>query len=237
MNDVTLFAVVVLTSALSGVLGMAGGMILAAALAGTMPVPEAMVLHGVAQLASNGSRAAVLAEHVRGRSLGWFFLGLVLAAVGAKALDLQPSARVVLVVLGTMPFAARLSRWKADATKPGVAVLAGAANGAVQLVAGVSGPLLDLFFLGTKLDRHAIVATKAGTQVLAHAVKIAFFAPLVAPGAVGGSALGIAVVGSVLGTALGTRLLDRWRDESFQRATGNVVLALGALCLVRAAAG
>jgi uncharacterized membrane protein YfcA len=235
MNDLLLFLLVVATSALSGVLGMAGGMILAGVLSGTMPVPAAMVLHGVAQLASNGSRAAVLGKHVHGRALGWFLLGLLLAAGGAKVLQVEPSPRVVLGLLGVLPFAARAVRWRGDATQPRTALVAGAAGGVVQLVAGVSGPLVDLFFLGAKLDRHAIVATKSATQVLGHAVKIAFFAPLLAAGELGARSLLVAVAGAMLGTALGTRLLDRWRDEAFQRATGNVVLALGAMCLVRAA--
>ena len=44
------------TSLLSGIFGMAGGMILIGVLLVLLPVPEAMMLHGVTQLASNGWR-------------------------------------------------------------------------------------------------------------------------------------------------------------------------------------
>ena len=44
------------TSFLSGIFGMAGGMILVGMLLAMMPVPEAMMLHGVTQMASNGWR-------------------------------------------------------------------------------------------------------------------------------------------------------------------------------------
>src|SRR5678816_146275 len=48
---------VVITSFISGILGMAGGMILMGVLLALMPVPAAMMLHGTTQMASNGWRA------------------------------------------------------------------------------------------------------------------------------------------------------------------------------------
>jgi uncharacterized membrane protein YfcA len=48
---------VLLTSILSGILGMAGGMILMAILVSTVSVATAMMIHGVVQATSNGSRA------------------------------------------------------------------------------------------------------------------------------------------------------------------------------------
>jgi hypothetical protein len=46
----------------------------------------------------------------------------------------------------------------------------------LNTLSGVAGPLLDLFFVKTELTRQTVVATKAATQVMAHAVKIAFWA-------------------------------------------------------------
>ena len=45
----------------------------------------------------------------------------------------------------------------------------------LNTLAGVAGPLLDIFFIKTQLARQRVVATKAATQVLAHAVKIVFW--------------------------------------------------------------
>ena len=53
------------TSLLSGIFGMAGGMILIGVLLATMPVPEAMMLHGITQMASNGWRGLLWWRHVR----------------------------------------------------------------------------------------------------------------------------------------------------------------------------
>ncbi len=51
--------VVVVTATLSGIFGMAGGMILMAFLTFTYSVGAAMMLHGVTQAVSNGYRAVI----------------------------------------------------------------------------------------------------------------------------------------------------------------------------------
>jgi len=53
----TLAAAVLSTSFVSGIFGMAGGMILMGILLAIMPLAAAMVLHGLTQMAANGWRA------------------------------------------------------------------------------------------------------------------------------------------------------------------------------------
>ena len=69
------------TSLLSGIFGMAGGMILVGFLLAVLPVPEAMMLHGVTQLASNGWRGL----------LWWRYVRLSAAAFYMKWTDIQLS--------------------------------------------------------------------------------------------------------------------------------------------------
>ena len=47
------------------------------------------------------------------------------------------------------------------------------------LLTGVAGPLIDQFFLGGKLDRREIVATKAICQIFGHAAKLVYFGALI----------------------------------------------------------
>ena len=82
MTSLVLLAVVFITSTISGVFGMAGGLILMGALAFTLPVSAAMVTHGAVQLVSNGWRAVVHAKHVRWPIIGLYGAG----SVGAAAL-------------------------------------------------------------------------------------------------------------------------------------------------------
>ena len=49
----------------------------------------------------------------------------------------------------------------------------------LMLLTGVAGPLLDSFFLGGKLDRREIVATKAMCQIFGHALKLAYFGGII----------------------------------------------------------
>ena len=49
----------------------------------------------------------------------------------------------------------------------------------LMLMTGVSGPLMDTFFLGGKFDRREIVATKATCQVASHFVKLIYFGGII----------------------------------------------------------
>jgi uncharacterized membrane protein YfcA len=69
----------VATAFLSGLFGMAGGMILIGVLLALMPVPTAMVLHAITQMASNGWRAFLWRAHIRWRPVAVYLIGCALA--------------------------------------------------------------------------------------------------------------------------------------------------------------
>lgn len=225
------------TAAVSGVLGMAGGLLLMGALLLVLPVAVAFVVHGLLQLVSNGWRAFLQRRHIRWASLGWYGLGAVGAVALLAVVTYVPDKQVTYLLLGLVPALVWLpERWLAlDITQPAQAVLAGLLTTGVNLLAGVSGPLLDVFFQRTSLTRHAVVATKAATQVLAHTAKVVVYGGLVAGGSVPYAVVLAAVPLSMLGTALGGRVLDRMTDASFARITRWVVTGIGAAYLVQAA--
>src|SRR5882757_8863113 len=74
-----LLATMVGTSFLSGIFGMAGGLILVGVLLAIMPLPAAMMLHGVTQLASNGWRALLWWRHIRWSPVAAYVTGCALA--------------------------------------------------------------------------------------------------------------------------------------------------------------
>ncbi len=116
-------------------------------------------------------------------------------------------------------------------------MLAGLSVTGLNLVAGVSGPLLDVFFVRAGMGRHSVVATKAATQVLAHAAKVLVYGAALTGGQhVPWLVVAAAVPLSMLGTVAGGRLLDRMSDASFQTATRWVVTAIGGVYLTQAAA-
>ena len=77
--------VMVATSFLSGIFGMAGGLILIGVLLVLLPVQTAMVLHAVTQIASNGWRGLLWRKHVRWAPVAAYVFGCVLA-LGAWSL-------------------------------------------------------------------------------------------------------------------------------------------------------
>jgi uncharacterized membrane protein YfcA len=223
------------TSFVSGILGMAGGMILMGILLALMPVPAAMMLHGVAQLASNGWRAMLWHAEV-----GWrIFRGYALGALAATAifivLQLVVSKPVALVVMGLTPFAALAlpERLHLNVERPFHPFACGAICSALSLTAGVSGPILDVFFVRSKMGRHAVVATKAMTQSFSHILKITYFGGIVATGrgTVDPWIGAMMVVLAFAGTSLSAPVLKRMDDKSFRQWTRWTVMALGGFYL------
>ena len=230
-----------LTAALSGVFGMAGGMVLKGALALVLPVSATFVAHGVLQLSANAWRAILHRRHVSWRIVGLFALGSFLIAGVVAGIAYEPTRATLFLFMGVAPMLVWLpQRWvNLDASRPLQALAAGASTTGVNLTAGVAGPLLDIFFVRTALTRHQIVATKAATQVFSHLMKVVVYgAPLLVTGGKGLPpwwVFAIAVPLSMLGTVAGGFVLDRLSDVNFKRYLRAIVTVIGVVYLFQAA--
>lgn len=237
-----LLAVVLLTATISGVFGMAGGLMLMGALTLALPVSAAMVTHGAVQIVSNGWRGVLHRQHIRWGIVGFYALGSAVAGGALALIAYAPSKAWVYLLLGLVPALAWLPKdtLRLDAARAPHAFVCGLGVTGLNVAAGVAGPLLDIFFIRTALTRHQIVATKAATQVLSHLAKIVFYG---APFLLGAETNGmpplwfflLAAPLAMLGGVLGGRLLDAMSDKSFLSWTRWIVTALGALYLVQAA--
>lgn len=226
------------TSILSGMLGMAGGMLLLTVLLLRLDPLVAIPVHGIVQLVSNGSRAWFLRAHVQTRLI-WLF-----------ALPLLPAAALGLWVLGRLdPELGRIligafvliTTWRPSAPKTTersrperYLPLGGALVGFGSTLVGATGPLLAPFILALELSPQSTVATLAACQVFQHATKVALF------GAAGFDfqrhalpAIGLSVC-AALGSAVGTSWLDRVPRDHFKRIV-RVVLSVLALQLIGSA--
>lgn len=225
---------VFLTSILSGILGMAGGMILMAALVWVYSVAAAMILHGAVQATANGSRAWFLRKHIRWRILPHYATGALLAVAVFALLAFVPHPGIVLIVIGTLPWLARFSQRLngLNILNRSTAVLCGVLITTTQLLAGASGPLLDMFYVNTPLTRHEIVASKALTQTIGHLIKVTYYGLIIGVASeVGGGYIALAMAIAILGTRLGTWLLDRWSDKAFQRVSRLIILVIASVCI------
>ncbi len=237
-----LLAIVLITATISGVFGMAGGLMLMGALTLAMPVSAAMVTHGAVQFVSNGWRAVLHRKHISWRIIGFYALGSAIAAGALAFLTYSPTKAWVYLMLGLVPALAWLPKkaFHLDAAKPPHAIACGFLVSGLNVVAGVSGPLLDVFFVRTELTRHQIVATKAATQAFSHTIKMVFYGvPLFAASGTTGLPpwwfFVLAAPLAMLGAVLGGRILDRFSDAGFIKWTRWIVTGLGAIYLVQAA--
>jgi uncharacterized membrane protein YfcA len=232
-----LFAVVV-TSTISGVLGMAGGLILMGVYGMVLPVGAAMILHGVTQLASNGFRAFLSRKHIAAHVLLPYTIGALACMVAFLFVAFVPDQRTVFLALGALPFLGLLKpkRLRIDVTKPGAAAACGFIVTAAHLLAGVSGPLLDVFFIEAPMDRHSVIATKAVTQTFGHLMKLVFYGGLASTADLDQVATWIysaAIGASFAGTYMGQQILTRVSDEWFRATSARVLMVLGAIYLVK----
>jgi uncharacterized membrane protein YfcA len=165
------------TSFISGILGMAGGMILMGILLAVLPLPVAMMLHGITQLASNGWRALPVAQEVDWRVFRGYLYGALLATALLRAGEARrrQARRAHRDGLHAVHRADAPREAAPQRRAPRPSARCGVICSVLSLTAGVSGPILDVFFVRSKMTRHAVVATKAMTQSLSHILKILYF--------------------------------------------------------------
>ncbi len=225
------------TAIVSGILGMAGGLILLGLLLALMDVAPTMVLLGFTQIASNGMRMVLWRKHVQWRLMVSFTLGALVAFAFMRALAFLPSKGLVYLMIGGLPFIMEVmpQRWLPEITRRGAPFLCGAIITALQMVGGTAGNVLAAFFQKSPLGRREIVATKAMMQLLGHGLRILYFGSL--------TGLGILqfswwlVVGTMamamLCTTIGGKVLTRMSDTGFRNWSQWVIRAISLLYLFR----
>jgi len=231
-----LLLTMVATSFLSGIFGMAGGMILMGVLLALLPLPQAMVLHAVTQMASNGWRASLWWRYIRWRPAFAYVMGCTLVLGLWAFARFVPEKPLALLLLGVTPFLARLSPpgFRPEPTNPLHCAVYGVICMTLLLMTGVSGPLLDTFFLGGgKMDRREIVATKAACQVFGHGAKLLYFGGIVEQvGQLDPLVAALAILASAVGTTLSTRALGAMSDGQYRLWANRIVttIAIYYLC-------
>lgn len=229
---------VLATSFLSGIFGMAGGLILMGILLAIMPVAPAMALHGIVQMASNGWRALLWWRHIDWRIMLGSTVGNLLALALFVAIAWVPGKATAYIVLGIVPFLVRPipDSHAPNITRPFMPLLCGTVVQALQLTCGVSGATLDIFYVRSGMDRRRIVATKAATQTVGHAIKLVYFGGILAAGGTEGLdpwLLGVAVGTAMLGATLARRALEALTDAQFIHWSQRLILAIGAVYLAQ----
>ena len=225
------------TSFLSGIFGMAGGLVLLGVLLLFMDVAPAMVLFGVIQMGANGWRALLWRHLVQWHLIGPYVIGATATFLVMRYVAFIPDKALLYIGLGLLPFLAELlpEKYYPDITKPNGPFICGAFIMVLQLIAGAAGHILDMFFQRSGLDRRAIVATKAICQTIAHLFRVLYFGTLAGAFTVAipwwayAGALALAFIG----TTLASYVLERMTDADFRVWSRRIVFAVAASFLVR----
>jgi uncharacterized protein len=225
------------TSLLSGIFGMAGGLILLGVLLIWLDVAPAMMLFGAVQTTANGWRALLWLRHVQWDIIWRYLIGAAVAFAAMRVISYVPDKATLYLALGIVPFATFLlpPRLTPDIGRPLGPYICGFVILILQLVAGAAGHILDLFFQKSGLDRRAIVGTKAVTQTTGHLLRIAYFGSFASAydesipwwGYAGALCLAIA------GTSLAGLVLERMTDTHFRMWSRRVIVAVSVVYLAR----
>src|SRR5258705_12831923 len=125
-------------------------------------------------MASKGSAAFLGRSHIQWRPVEVYLIGCALAFGAWSITRYVPDKPVALLLLGVTPFMARLmpASIKPNPDSIWQGTFYGSVCRGLMLMTGVSGPLMDTFFLVGKFHRRGILATQATAQVASHFAKL-----------------------------------------------------------------
>ncbi len=195
-----------------------------------------MAVHGVIQLTANASRAWISRRYIVWRIVACMTLGVLSAAGLLLLFNYSPNAATVSLLIGCMPILVWMPKhwFHFDANRASHALGCGVASGGLTIAAGVSGPLIDIFFVRSHMDRRQVVATKAMIQVVAHSIKIIFYLGAAMALSAGEWAIVLlAAPFAMLGTHTGNRILQRLTDANFRTWTRWIVTGIGVFYLLQ----
>lgn len=212
-----LFAII--TSIISAIIGMGGGILLLSVMTFFIPIKTAIPIHGLVQLVSNSSRVFFLKDHVKWDFYKFYLVGLPIGGVVSTLLlkSLLEANHVYILLLLLISYAVlkpkkmphlniRAPYWS----------LVGFGTGICAILVGAVGPLIAPFFLRDDISKEEIISTKAMMQTTAHLIKIPAFLflsfdyleyiwPIV-----------LLSLGAILGTKLGIHILHKVDAKMFK---------------------
>jgi uncharacterized membrane protein YfcA len=228
---------IVCSSFISGVFGMAGGMVLLGVLLNYFDVATAMILFSILQFFVNALRVVQWRQYVLWPILGGYIAGALISFAVMWTIALVPDKATVYLLLGVMPFAVEAlpASMRPNIEWRGVPFFTGMVTTVIQILSGVGGLALDIFFQKSTLDRKTTNATKAVAQTFSHVVRALYFGTLAGVGDLPVWATGPAILLAIAGTSLAPIVVERMTDHGFRQWTRAIIFVISTVYLVRAA--
>ena len=178
-NDILLILIAGISSSITAVTGIGGGMMLIAIMPGFLPAAAIVPVHAVVQLFANSSRALfgwrfLRWEFVLAFIAGSVFGGAIAASITREInLEYTPlfiAAYILFIVWGPAP--------KFDKPPPGEFVVIGAIQTGLSMLVGATGPMSQAALMSRGLKRDALVVSGALMTTFTHLTKVVLFAIL-----------------------------------------------------------
>ncbi len=236
---------VLITSILSGVLGMVGDVLLLFILGSQLlPIQQTLLLYATSLFFACAGRAFIHRQHLYLKSIEYYMVGLLFVFIfgSMPGLSLDKLAQDVLLgvaylLLGIAFFVPFLSRHKVqfDFSQPPQALICAIVVNSITSIDNV----LNLFFQDIPMTRYQVISTKAAAMlipyviVLAHAGSGVLSAPQLPQELIWVCAAIIPI--ALLGSYLANHVLSRITDVQFYKATRIILRLMGATYLGKAA--
>ncbi len=235
-----LFLIGATTSAISAILGMAGGILLMSSLATILPIRVAIPIHAIAQMTSNLGRVLIHWKHIQWKKVFPFFAAAIPGALVGGVFATRIPESVVLMGAGiyivTSIAYITLKKKKTDLPKPTAKKVAavGFASASLGMIAGAVGPVMTPLFLAFRFERHVFIGTMAAAQSFNHFLKIPVYF------AWGGfhpteriALIGVLLAGVFAGIPIGTYFLDKLPERLFRNVVTTVTGVMGVYLFIK----
>tara|TARA_Y100000590_G_scaffold358954_1_gene414574 strand:- start:37 stop:786 length:750 start_codon:yes stop_codon:yes gene_type:complete len=188
MEIIILIIAAFLTSTISAIIGMGGGIILLGIMAIIIPEGYLVIaLHGIIQLISNSTRTYIFRDYLNKQLIKEFFYGAIIGLCAASIIILSlihlynvTSANEIKVdylkpLVGVFIIWYLFFKRKKNIKKNKAFYSVGGISGLSTVFIGATGPLIAPFFLNKSFVKEEIIANKAACQMISHLGKIPLF--------------------------------------------------------------
>lgn len=238
LSVITASSLVVLsaiTSLITATLGIGGGMLLLAVMAGTVPLSALIPVHGLVQLGSNANRALMTWRYIDWRLLRYFSLGAVVGATLASFVVVQlPLVFIQIAVACFILFLVWGAKPKAQEMSPAGRVLAGLITTIASMFVGATGPLVAAFVHRNRFDKMQLTASFSSCMTVQHGLKAFVFVVVGFSFWQWAGLIAAMIVSGAAGTWVGLHFLKRISSQRFALVFKVVVTLLALRLLYQA---
>lgn len=233
MADYFLVVAAFFTSMVAAVGGIGGGVILIALMPGLLPPAAIIPVHGLVQISSNVSRAVLGIRDVAWPLALQYLLGAVMGAlIGSRFISDFHWEWMPLFLGGFILVTTWMPPISRAPDVPARFALLGAAQTALSLFVGISGPMNMPFLLRENLGRDRTVVTHAVQMTGTHVFKVAAFG---LAGFAFGPYLALVagmIVAAMLGSYAGTKVRGFVSEALFRKGLKVLITLLAVRMMV-----